>query len=247
MRARGTAWHRPLLMLAARRRDRLLPADRHQPGDRERQRISSGTWRDLAWIVPFLCYAWAALEAPPLPLSTEPTTPQRALPIVASAVPVFLIPLIGYGWLHVQPLGDAGDSFRSLLTSLLTVGGLGLLTLRLVAQGDELQRADAQAKLLAAATEQTGDLILITRADGAFEHANDAFLRALGYSRQELARPAFPDLIERGIGAALGSHHGSVVGERGHLARHTGAPAAGRLDISRVLHGRGAEGSVERR
>ena len=44
-------------------------------------------------------------------------------------------------------------------------------------------------RLLAAATEQTGDLILITRADGGFEHANDAFRRALGYAAGELEAP----------------------------------------------------------
>ena len=45
-------------------------------------------------------------------------------------------------------------------------------------------------RLLAAATEQTGDLILITRADGAFEHANEAFVRALGLLARGARRPA---------------------------------------------------------
>ena len=96
--------------------------------------------------------------------------------IAFSAVPVLLIPLIGYGMLLLEPLGAPMDSFRALLTGVTTVGGLALLTLRLSAQGGELQRADARMRLLAAATEQTGDLILITRANGQFEHANDAFL-----------------------------------------------------------------------
>jgi PAS domain S-box-containing protein len=85
-----------------------------------------------------------------------------------------------------------------LLTSLMTVGGLGLLTLRLSAQADELQRADARLKLLAAATEQTGDLILITRADGIFAHANEAFFRGTGYSRAEMTSLHFADLIDGG-------------------------------------------------
>jgi two-component system, NtrC family, sensor kinase len=51
-------------------------------------------------------------------------------------------------------------------------------------------------KLLAAATEQTGDLILVTRADGRFEHANDAFRRALGYARGEIERLTFPQLMD---------------------------------------------------
>ena len=35
-----------------------------------------------------------------------------------SAIPVLLIPLIGYGLLRLQPLGEPGDSFRVLLTTM---------------------------------------------------------------------------------------------------------------------------------
>jgi PAS domain S-box-containing protein len=174
----------------------------------------TGTVRDLAWVVPFLFYLLAALEAPPSPIEEDITTRHPALPLVASAAPIILIPIVGYGWLQFVSIGSAGDSIRMLLTSLLTVGGLGLLTLRLVAQGDELQRSDAKTRLLVAATEQTGDLILITRADGGFEHANDAFVRAMGYSRTELAALHFGDLIERGM-ERLRDHITGVVKERG--------------------------------
>jgi PAS domain S-box-containing protein len=163
-------------------------------------RYQTGTIRDLAWIIPFLCYVGAALRAPASPVEDvkAAVSGPSVLPVVALAVTVMIIPIVGYGWLRVVSIGPSGDSFRALLTSLLSVGGLGLLTLRLIAQGDELQRSDAKARLLAAATEQTGDLILITRADGSFEHANDAFLRVMGYSRAELASLDFADLIERG-------------------------------------------------
>ena len=174
----------------------------------------TGTIRDLAWVVPFLFYLLAALEAPASPLEEGITSTRPTFPLLASAAPVILIPVVGYGWLQFVSLGPSGDSFRMLLTSLLTVGGLGLLTLRLIAQGDELQRSDARTRLLVAATEQTGDLILITRADGRFEHANDAFLRAMGYSRTELATLHFADLIERGM-ERLRDHISTVVKERG--------------------------------
>ena len=59
-----------------------------------------------------------------------------------------------------------------------------------------------------------GDLILITREDGGVELANDAFVRAVGYSRQELAGLCFGDLVERGFGAVLG-HISSEVRARG--------------------------------
>jgi PAS domain S-box-containing protein len=178
-------------------------------------RYKTGTLYDLAWIAPFLCYAGAALSAPDSPReSARVDTGAATSQTVLAALPVFLIPVVGYGALYILPLGGAGDSFRALLTGLMTVAGLGVLTLRLAAQGGELARADVRMRLLAAATEQTGDLILITRVDGGFELANDAFVRALGYSRKELSGLAFGDLVERGSGS-LAAHIQAEVRESG--------------------------------
>lgn len=178
-------------------------------------KYQTGTLYDLAWIAPFLCYAGAALSSPDSPRETDGIElPSTGCHTVVAALPVFLIPLIGYSALYFQPLGGSGDLFRALLTGLMTVAGLGVLTIRLAAQGGELQRADARMRLLAAATEQTGDLILITRADGGVELANDAFVRALGYSRHELSGLGFGDLVERGFGT-LGAHIRSEVREQG--------------------------------
>jgi PAS domain S-box-containing protein len=127
---------------------------------------------------------------------------------------VFLIPLIGFGLLRLQPIGDPGDSVRLLLTTLAMVASLGVLTLRLSVQSDALQRADARVRLLAAATEQTGDLILITRANGAVEHANDACVNALGYTREELSQMMLPTLLERGFERMV-DHVGSEVRAKG--------------------------------
>ncbi len=174
-----------------------------------------GSLYDLAWIAPFVGYALAAKAAPVSPTETEMVDgPSPVTHAAVSAVPVFLIPLVGYATLYVQPLGGAGDAFRALLTGLMTIAGLALLTIRLAAQGGELQRTDRRLRLLAAATEQTGDLILITRANGAFEHANDAFVRAMGYSPDELAQLSYLDLMERGFDS-LGSHINAEVRNRG--------------------------------
>jgi PAS domain S-box-containing protein len=159
-----------------------------------------GSFHDLAWLAPWLCYAWAAGTAPPSPSRAADTDDQHeALSVSLLVVPALLIPLIGYSVLNLESAGDTVDSIRLFLTSLTTVVGLGIVTLRLAGQGSELQRADARLQLLAAATEHTGDLILITRPDGSFEHANAAFLRALGYTRAELMTRNFVDLIEPGM------------------------------------------------
>jgi two-component system NtrC family sensor kinase len=114
----------------------------------------------------------------------------------------------------VQPIGDPGDAVRLLLTVLAMVAGLGVLTLRLSVQSGALQRADARVRLLAAATEQTADLILITRANGAFEHANDACVHALGYAREELSSKTLANLLERGFERMM-DHIGSEVRQKG--------------------------------
>jgi PAS domain S-box-containing protein len=163
----------------------------------------SGTLYDLAWIVPFLLYARAALASPESP-TEEASEPEALTPghyTATAAAAIFLIPLIGYGTPYFFPLGGMADTFRTLLTGLMTVGGLGLLAFRLAAQQGQLNRADARIRLLAAAAEQTGDLILIVRASGEFEYANDAFLRATGFSRADLSRQSFEDLLEYGIDA----------------------------------------------
>jgi PAS domain S-box-containing protein len=174
-----------------------------------------GTFYDLAWIVPFVCYLWAAAEAPASSGDAEPVPTRGGWQDgLFSMAPVFLIPVIGFGLLRVQPLGDPGDAVRLLLTVLAMVAGLGVLTLRLSVQSEELQRADARVRLLAAATEQTADLILITRANGAFEHANDACINALGYTRDELTSKMLPDLLERGF-ERMGDHVGTEVRQKG--------------------------------
>jgi PAS domain S-box-containing protein len=179
------------------------------------QRYREGSVYDLAWIVPFGCYLWAVLEAPRSP----PETSWVPLPggwrsAIVSALPAFLIPLVGFGLLHVQPIGDAGDSVRLLLTTLATVAGLGVLTLRMSMQSGELQRSDARVRMMAAATEQTADLILITRDNGRVEHANDACVSALGYTREQLSGLTLVDLLERGFEHTI-DRVGSEVRQKG--------------------------------
>ncbi len=176
----------------------------------------SGTLYDLAWIAPFVCYAVAALAAPDSPSGDEPeprasgTSRDTAL----SAIPVLLIPIVGYATPSVFSLGGSADSFRALLTGVMTVAGLGMLTVRLALQQGQILRGDARIRRLAAAIEQTGDMVLIAQVSGTVEHANDAFLRATGYSRADVARLRFADLIVWG-GPSGGAEVGEAVRERG--------------------------------
>jgi two-component system NtrC family sensor kinase len=193
--ARGTRWRSTYLRLAVGIAIGLvLRASANQAISRGEYHV--GSIYDLAWIVPWLFYAWAAADAPPTTRPVPDDEPHEVSSVTLLVVPALLIPLLGYGVLNIESLGEPVDSFRLFLTSLATVAALGLVTLRLAAQGGELRRADVRLQLLAAAMEHTGDLILITRPDGSFEHANAAFLRAFGYSRAELAQLRFVDLIE---------------------------------------------------
>jgi PAS domain S-box-containing protein len=179
-------------------------------------RFYDGSVYDLAWIVPYFCYLWAALEAP-RSVPDPPGLPARRGPWdngFVSAIPVLVMPIVGFGLLRVQPLGDPGDTVRLLLTTMATVVGLGLLTVRVSMQSGELQRTDARLRLLAAATEQTGDLILITRSNGEVEHANDACVQALGYTRDELSKKTLKDLLKHGFERMV-DHIGLEVRQKG--------------------------------
>jgi two-component system NtrC family sensor kinase len=213
-RARHTAWRDTFVRLAAGASIgfflRLATSDAINRGS-----YREGGLYDLAWIVPFFCYLWAALEAP---RSTGDAESERARGgwhgALLSATPAFLIPLVGFGLLRVQPIGEAGDSVRLLLTTLATVTGLGVLTLRLSVQSGELQRSDARVRMMAAATEQTADLILITNADGVVEHANDACVQALGYTRDELTGMLLTTVLDSAFNHDM-EHVGREVRQKG--------------------------------
>jgi len=216
--------------------------------------ISHDTYRlgsvlDFAWLVPFLCYLWAAMDAPRSSPLEEPAIESSVepTPVLLSVVPLLAVPLVGYGLLRVQPLGDPGDSFRVLLTTMTIICGVGLLTLRLTVQRTELQRADARVKLLAAATEQTADLILITRGDGTFEHANDACLRALGYKRTELVGMNLAALLDSANPDHLRDHIGREVRLKGiwrGTLQHKRRDGSGLPVSSTVVALRGTSGAV---
>jgi PAS domain S-box-containing protein len=120
-------------------------------------------------------------------------------------------------YLGVSALLGGHPLARTAVTStllLLLASSICVIVLRLSAQSGELQRADARLRLLAAATAQTADLILITRGNGAFEHANDACVHALGYTRDELSAMTLSNLLERGFERMV-DHIGTEVRQKG--------------------------------
>jgi PAS domain S-box-containing protein len=146
----------------------------------------SGSWLDIGWMVPFFFAAWAAEAAP----SSAPETPsllrpaRHASPALLFAA-VIAVPLVGYGLLYTTSLGARIDGLREIATAATLVVGAALLVLRLRVEQRAVDRANERVRLLAAACEQAGELIVIMR-DNAIEYANDAFCKATGYSRREL-------------------------------------------------------------
>ena len=68
-----------------------------------------GSIHDLAWIVPWLCYAWAAMDAPASPArAPDSDDHHEALSVSLLVVPALLIPLIGYSVLNLESGGDDG-------------------------------------------------------------------------------------------------------------------------------------------
>jgi PAS domain S-box-containing protein len=168
---------------------------------------------DLGWIVPHFGWMWAATAAPASAGAPEPAVAEE-VPWWPSALAVAVVPAIGYGVRLAAPLGTPVDGFRDMLTAFATVVGVVLLSARLASQRGEVRRADARARLLAAAVEQTDSLVMVVRQDGAIEHANAAMLRALGYDRESLATREFAETVTSPL-ERLGERVERDVRERG--------------------------------
>ena len=149
---------------------------------------------DFIWIMPFAFYPWAASGAPTSTEAAMDTAPEDQEPTRPWVIfgGLALIPLIGYVLRVVNP-SETLSGFRDLSMAVSVVSVLPLLMARLAVErselrqiGAELKRADAKAKLLAAAVEQADELVLIVSHRLSVEHANEAFCRALGYELSEL-------------------------------------------------------------
>ena len=142
---------------------------------------------DFTWILPFAFYPWAAAKAPtsddhePVADSRDELTRPRPWVIFMA---VALIPFLDFGLRMAMP--DTAGGPRDVATAVTLISVLPLLVARIAAERAELQQADGTMRLLTQVIEQTQDLILVTMPDGSVRHANQAFCRAVGISRDEL-------------------------------------------------------------
>jgi PAS domain S-box-containing protein len=154
--------------------------------------VVDGTYRtgspfDVGWMIPFWFAAWAAATMP----ASEPEPQRSILDASRPSPPVLLfaalaaVPLIGFGGRYLLPLPDALERYREVVTALTLVLGLVMAMVRSLVERQALRYADSQVRLLAAACEQSDELIVIIR-KGAIRYANHAFRRVSGYSSAEL-------------------------------------------------------------
>lgn len=154
--------------------------------------VVDGTYRtgspfDVGWMLPFWFAAWAAATMP----ASQPE-PQRSIVDASRPSPPTLlfgalgaVPLIGFGGRYLLPLPDALERYREVVTALTLMLGLVMAMVRTLVDRRALRYADRQVHLLAAACEQSDELIVIVR-KGAIRYANHAFRRMSGYSSAEL-------------------------------------------------------------
>jgi two-component system NtrC family sensor kinase len=90
---------------------------------------------------------------------------------------------------------EASKSFRDLSTAVTLISVLPLLVARIAAERAELQQASSTTRLLAEVLEQARDLILVLTPDGRCRHANAAFCRAVGRTREELGTMSARELL----------------------------------------------------
>jgi len=152
-------------------------------------RYQTGSASDIGWMIPFWFSAWALATAPSSDrfsaLSIADLPAQHSSPALL-LVAIVAVPIVGYGARQLVPLGQALDSMRDAATATTLIAGIALVVVRLRVEQRAVDLAHQRLRLLASACEQSGELIVIT-SSGHVEYANDAFCRATGYSRDELA------------------------------------------------------------
>jgi PAS domain S-box-containing protein len=156
----------------------------------------TGAPADIGWILPFFFAAWAASTSPASPPEdrTDAHWGTRHASPALLFVALIAVPIVGYVSAEVMPLGPELDRLRALATALTVVAGIALVMLRLRVERGAAEQANQRVRLLATACEQAGELVVIVRGN-LIVYANDAFCRAVGYTREELERVAPIDLV----------------------------------------------------
>ena len=151
---------------------------------------------DVGRMLPFWFAAWAATAAPVSEREHLGYAGDAAglAPATLLFGTLITVPIVGFGLRYLQPLGDPIDRRREIATSLALIVGLGFTMLRITVERRALGRAAGRIRVLAAAFEQTEDLVFIAR-ERSIRYANDAFCRATGYSRQEIEALSPADLV----------------------------------------------------
>jgi PAS domain S-box-containing protein len=147
----------------------------------------TGSPADVGWMLPFFFAAWAAESAPASSVERRAVgvAPVRHSSAALLFAALLMVPFFGYGLVYLMPLGEAVDRLRTMATAATLVGGIALLLVRLRVEQRAVEQANDRVRLLATACEQSGELIVITSGNRV-EYANDAFCRAIGYTRDEL-------------------------------------------------------------
>jgi two-component system NtrC family sensor kinase len=139
-------------------------------------------------MLPFWFAAWAMATAPASqtekPRGIAASTAQHASPALLFFA-IVAVPIVGYGSRYLVPASESIDQMREVATAGTLVCGVALVMVRLFVERRALAQADERVRLLAAACEQAGELIMITGRNR-IEYANDAFCQLSGYSREEL-------------------------------------------------------------
>ena len=156
----------------------------------------TGAPTDIGWMLPFFFAAWAASTSPASP--PEPRTSgygsARHTSPALLFVALIMVPIVGYGSTALMPIGPQLDRLRGLATALTVVAGIALVMLRLRVERGAAEQANQRVRLLATACEQAGELVTIVSGNE-IVYANDAFCRAVGYTREELERVPPIDLV----------------------------------------------------
>ena len=77
-------------------------------------------------------------------------------------VAIVAVPIVGYGSRYLVPASESIEDMREIAAAATLVCGVALVMVRLLVERRAVEQADERVRLLAAACEQAGELILIT-------------------------------------------------------------------------------------
>lgn len=162
----------------------------------------------------------------------------RPSPLSPMTFALLIVPVAGILPRMLVPLGPSVGGYRDVATTLMVTLAVAMTMVRVAMEQRARHRADHRLCLLAAACEQSDDMVVIVR-NRSIQYANFSFQRTFGYSLAELQAMSTRDLVDlQSIGTvdaiAQALMRGEVARASAVMRRKDGSTFIGKWSASRL-------------